>query len=91
MHKDYRILKSAFKHGITEQEIDYALSDKNPTRRFYEMHDDKDGNAQDMVIAHTGTRPWAVEIGLCYLTNENVVFHASKISSEFKKQYEVER
>lgn len=90
MVRDYRILSSAYKHGITKQEIDYVLSDKNPTRRFYEMHDDEDGNAQDMCVAHTGTRPWAIEVGLCYRSNENLVFHASKVSSEYKAPYEAE-
>ncbi len=90
MLKDYRILRSAYKHGILEQEIDYVLSDKNPTRRFYEMHDDKQGNAQDMVVAYTGTRPWPIEVGLSYSSNENVVFHANKVSLKYRKFYEAE-
>jgi hypothetical protein len=87
----YRILESALKHGITEEEIHYVLSDKNPTRRAYEMHDDEEGNAQDMFVAHTGTRPWPVEVGISYCQDENVVFHANKVTPEFEKLYKAER
>ncbi len=88
--KDYRILKSAYRHGITETEIDYVLSDKNPSRRFYEMHDNEEGNAQDMVVAYSGTRPWPIEVSLCYEPNENIVFHAAKLTPKYKKLYEAE-
>ncbi len=67
-----------------------ALSDKNPTRRSYEMHDDEDGNAQDMYVAHTGARPWAIEVGVSYHQHENIVFHASKVTPAFRKLYEAE-
>ena len=91
MPKDYLILESAYKHGINEQEIDYVLSDRNPTRRFYEMHDDKEGNAQDMVVAYTGTRPSPIEVGLCYSPDKNIVFHADKVSNKFSQLYKAER
>ncbi len=87
---DYRILESALKHGISELEIAYVLDFRNPTRRYYAIHDDEEGNGQDMVIAHTGTRPWAIEVGLCYRANENVVFHASKVTPKFQTMYEAE-
>ncbi|MBY0549269.1 MAG: hypothetical protein K2W95_18485 [Candidatus Obscuribacterales bacterium] len=90
MVQDYRILDSARKHGITDQEIDYVLSDKNPTQRAYEMHDDDDGNAQDMFVAHTGTRPWPIEVGLSYRAKENIVFHANKVTPEYEKLYKAE-
>lgn len=86
----YRILISAYKHGITEQEIDLVLSIDNPTRRIYEMHDDKDGNPQDMYIACTGTRPWPIEVGVSYREHENIIFHANKLTSRFEKLYEDE-
>jgi hypothetical protein len=88
--EDYRILDSAYKHGIKELEIHYVLSDENPTRRSYEMHDDEYGNAQDMYVAHTGTRPWPIEVGVFYCANENIVFHANKVTREFKELYELE-
>jgi len=88
--EEYRILSSANRHGISEEEIDYVLSDMNPTRRSYIMHDDDDGNAQDMFVAHTGTRPWPIEVGVSYRPNENVVFHADKVTPEFEELYEAE-
>ena len=88
---DYRVLESASKHGITEPEIHSVLSDNNPTRRAYLLHDDEDGNAQDMYVAHTGTRPWAIEVGVSYRPGENVVFHAAKVTPEFAILYEAER
>ncbi len=91
MEESYRILDSAHKHGITEQEIHYALSDNNPTRRSYILHDDEDGNAQDMYVFHTGTRPWAIEVGVSYRPSENVVFQAAKVTPEFAILYEAER
>jgi len=87
---DYRILESALKHGISELEIAYVLDFKNPTRRYYAIHDDGEGNGQDMVVAHTGTRPWAIEVGVCYRAEENVVFHASKVTPKFQTMYEAE-
>ena len=90
MVEDYRILDSAYKHGITEQEIHYVLSDQNPTRRSYIMHDDDDGNAQDMFVSHTGTRPWPIEVGVSYRPDENVVFHADKVTPAFEELYEAE-
>lgn len=90
MSEGYTVLESAYKHGITEQEIHYVLSDKNPTRRSYAMHDDENGNAQDMFVAYSGTRPWPVEVGLTYRRGENVVFHADKVTPQFEKLYEAE-
>lgn len=91
MEDRYRILENALKHGITEQEIHYVLSDNNPTRRSYILHDDEDGNPQDMYVSHTGTRPWAIEVGVSYRPDENVVFHAAKVTPEFAILYEAER
>jgi len=88
---DYRILDSALKHGIEEREIDYVLDSKNPTQQYYELHDDENGNAQDMVVAHTGTRPWPIEVGISYRDTETVIFHANKVSEEFSKRYEQEK
>jgi len=88
--EDFRILESAYKHGITEQEIHYALSDKNPTRRCYELHDDAQGNPQDMYVSYTGTRPWPIEVAVSYRENENIVFHASKATPEYTELYEAE-
>jgi len=86
----YLILGSAFKHGVTEKEIHYVLSDRNPTRRSYLMHDDADGNAQDMFVAHTGTRPWPIEVAISYRQDENIVFHAARATPEYEKLYEAE-
>lgn len=85
-----RIVESAYKHGITEAEILYVLDENNPTRRAYVMHDDAEGNAQDMFVAHSGTRPWAIEVGVSYRPNENIVFHAARLTPKFKKLYEAE-
>ncbi len=78
MVEGYRILGSAYKHGITEQEIHYVLSDNNPTRRSYIMHDDDDGNAQDMFVAHTGTRPWPIEVGIPIVLMKTSYFMPTK-------------
>lgn len=90
MLNEYRILDSAYKHGITEREIDNVLSDKNRTQRCYEMHDDENGNPQDMFVAHTGTRPWPIEVGVAYLPDEDLVFHASKVSTVYRFLYKSE-
>lgn len=90
MFKEYRILPSAYKHGITEAEIDNVLSDVNFTQRIYEMHDDERGNPQDMYVAHTGTRPWPIEVAVARRQNETVVFHASKISTIYRFYYKSE-
>jgi len=88
--RPYKVRVSAYKHGISQAEIAYVLSAANPTRRTYELHDDKEGNAQDMFVAHTGTRPWAIEVGVSYRENVDVIFHASRVSKKFEKLYEGE-
>ena len=90
MSEGYKILDSALKHGITELEIDEVLREQNLTRRSYELPDDGQGNARDMCVAYVGTRPWPIEIGICYGPTEDVVFHASRITPRFRELYEAE-
>jgi hypothetical protein len=85
-----RILKSAFKHGISEYEILSALSDTNVTKSSFVMDDDGDGNPQDMFVAFPDNQPYAIEVGICYKIDEDVVFHADKLTKFFAKLYERE-
>jgi hypothetical protein len=89
--EDYEILESALKHGISVAEISYVLDWSNPTQRYYDLHDDEFGNSQDMVVAHTGTRPWPIEVGLSYRKEVTVVFHANRASGEYLERYENEK
>ena len=54
------------------------------------MHDDNEGNAQDMFVGHSGTRPWPIEVWISYRPDENVVFHAARVTPEFRELYEAE-
>lgn len=90
MEKGYRILQSALKHGIDEPEIDFVLRNNNPTRRCYELHEDRYGNAQDMFVGYVESRPWPIEVALAYRDDETVVFHARKVSPAFRTLYESE-
>jgi hypothetical protein len=85
-----RILDSAYKHGIRKEEILLLLDERNETLRSYPLHEDQDGNPQEMLVGHTGTRSWPIEIGVCYRATEPVVFHAAKLTPEFRKLYEAE-
>lgn len=43
----FRIIDSAYRHGIRESEIWYVLDAFNATRRVYDLHEDEDGSSQD--------------------------------------------
>ncbi len=90
MNLEFRILDSALKHGISREEIMIVLSDENPTQRCYVMHCDEMGNPQDMYVAHTATRPWPIEVAVVYLPYEDLVFHASKVSTVYRFLYKSE-
>jgi hypothetical protein len=85
----YRILPSALEHGVTERDIQYVLLPGNPMTRFYILHDDAEGNGQEMAVGYT-ERERLIEIAICYRPNETVIFHADSVTLTYKEYYEAE-
>ena len=71
----YRL--STFAHGINKTQIEEALANRWHMSKWFQIHDDKKGNAQDMVIGFD-YEGMLIEIGITYLADDEIVFHASK-------------
>ncbi|MBS1998746.1 MAG: hypothetical protein JSS86_20620 [Cyanobacteria bacterium SZAS LIN-2] len=79
-----KFFPSAFKHGLTEDEILQALAD--PFRVYEELLDDDDGNAQDLTIGKTHAEV-LLEIGVKYTCDNEFVFHADQANARRKDYY----
>jgi hypothetical protein len=85
----YKILSSALEHGVTKRDIQYVLYPGNPTTRYYLMHDDEDGNGQEMAVGFTESER-CIEIGIGYQQHTTIIFHADSITPAYKKLYKAE-
>jgi hypothetical protein len=82
---EIRIL-SALKHEITEQQIREVLADQCSTKAF-ELHEDSEGDPQEMLVGYTQTNV-LIEIAVKYTDERDQVFHANRVSAEYRKLYE---
>ncbi|MBI5173505.1 MAG: hypothetical protein HY986_11515 [Candidatus Melainabacteria bacterium] len=82
-----RFFDSAFKHGLTEAQIEQALAD--PLRIYEELEDDEEGNPQDMTIGKTHAEV-ILEVGVKYKPAEECVFHADEANAQRKDRYNKE-
>lgn len=78
--------KSAFDHKITKDQIEEVLANKWELTKWFPIHDDANGNSQDMVVGfdNEGT---SIEIGLSYIDDDEVVFHADKVTTAWQTEY----
>ena len=83
---EIRIRDSAFKHGITELQIGEVLADKYTTKPF-ELHDDENSNPQEMLVGYTQSNV-LLEIGVRYMDEWDEVFHANRVTAEYRALYE---
>ena len=82
-----RFRDSAFDHGITKEQIEDVLVNKYSLTKWFEIHDDDEGNAQDMVVGFDSEGIYLIEIGITYLEEDEVVFHAMKATKPFRNKY----
>jgi len=74
---------SAFRHGITKNQIAQALAE--PARSSYDMADSRRGNLRVMYVGHTHSEV-LIEVGVEYAEDGPRIFHAKKASSHSKRQ-----
>jgi hypothetical protein len=77
---------NAFEHGITKTQIQDVLANRWGMTKWFPMHDDEDGNSQDMVVGFDAEGA-GIEIGLTYQDNYDVVFHADKVTASWQMKY----
>lgn len=85
-----RFRDSAFDHGITKEQIqNVLLVDRWDMTKWFKIHDDADGNSQDMVVGFD-SEGTLIEIGLTYIDDDEVVFHAMDATPNWRNRYDQE-
>lgn len=77
---------SAFRNGITEDQIREVLADHWGMTRWFKINYDKHGNSQDMAVGFDA-EGISIEIGLTYIADDDVVFHADKVTTTWKTRF----
>lgn len=77
---------SAFEHGITEDQIEEVLANRWGTTKWFQIHDDGEGNSQDMA-AGFDAEGCPIEIGITYRADDEVIFHADSVTSVWEVRY----
>jgi hypothetical protein len=78
------IKASALKRGYTKNDVEQVLAER--TSRFFPIHEDDEGNPQDMVVGYNQSGV-LLEIGITYLDNTDSVFHVNKATNIYKALY----
>ncbi len=81
-----RFRASAFQHGITKDQMEEVLASQWGMTRWFKIHDDHDGNSQDMVIGFDAEGV-LIEVGLTYIDDDEFIFHADSATSSWKDKY----
>jgi hypothetical protein len=81
-----RFRQSAFEHDITEDQIEEVLLDRWGMTKWFKIHDDDDGNSQDMAVGFDREGS-PLEVGLTYINDDEVVFHADDVTPAWQIQY----
>jgi hypothetical protein len=78
--------QSAFTHGIATTQIEEVLANRWGMTRWFQIHDDKNGNSQDIVVGFDA-EGIALEIGVTYTGSDDVIFHANKLTPSWEVRY----
>lgn len=78
---------SAFAHGITQIQIEEVLADKWGMTKWFTIHDDDEGNSPDMAVGFDAEGN-GLEIGISYIEDDEVVFHADIMTSRWQYEYD---
>lgn len=77
---------SAFDHDITQDQIEEVLANKWGMTKWFPIHDDEDGNSQDMAVGFDAEGN-GLEVGLSYIEDDEVVFHADNMTLSWQTEY----
>ena len=81
-----RFRESAFDHGITEDQIREVIANKWGMTKWFPIHDDSDGNSQDMAVGFDAEGA-DIEIGISYIEDDDMVFHADNVTPNWQVEY----
>jgi len=80
---------SALKHNISEDQVREVLANKFGGTKFLDFPDDDNGNTQEMAVGFDAEGR-LIEIGITYLDEDDVVFHADNATPNWQKRYNQE-
>lgn len=80
---------TAFEHGIQKGRIEEVLANKWGQTKWFEIHEDVQGNSQDMAVGFDAEGN-ALEIGISYIGDHEWVFHAMAVTPAWRKRYSEE-
>ena len=66
-----RFRPSTFEHGVKENQIQEVIANKWGMTKWFQVHDDIDGNSQDMIVGFDANGI-LIEIGLTYIDNDEI-------------------
>jgi hypothetical protein len=78
--------RSSFDHGIAKEQMQAVLADRWQMTKWFAIHDDRKGNSQDMAVGFDA-EGCLLEIGISYVDDDEIVFHADKVSPNWKNKY----
>ena len=84
-----RLRLSALDHDITEAQIKEVLANIWGMTKWFKIHDDINENSQDMAVGFDA-EGIPIEIGITYIEDDEVVFHANSMSSTWSDRYREE-
>ncbi len=81
-----RFRSSAFEHGIEAEQVHEVIANKWEMTKWFKIHDDIHGNSQDMIVGFDANGN-LIEIGLTYIDNDEIIFHADHVTSAWIEIY----
>ena len=81
-----RFRQSTFAHGVKENQIQETIANKWGMTKWFAIQDDIDGNSQDMIIGFDASGI-LLEIGITYIGDDEVAFHADCCSPTWTENY----
>jgi hypothetical protein len=70
--------------------MEAVLANRWGMSKWFAIHDDKNGNSQDMVVGFDAEGN-VLEIGVTYEVNDEVIFHADSLTITWKNRYNESR
>lgn len=77
---------SAFQHKATRFQMEDVLKNRWGMTKWFPIHEDRYGNSQDMAVGFDSDG-LMLEIGLSYIDDDEIVFHAQKATLGWRKKY----
>ena len=87
MTRTYDTLESAYRNGITDEQIDHVLANIPVLRE--DAGEDEQGNSREMVVGYDATKTYPIELLLVYDDShwEILVVHANKAQQPWKGKF----